>query len=92
MGPAERLQRVWRPSRPRPDISAGHARAVGLAEGVPARDQRDRLLVVHRHSTERLADVLGGGDRIAAAVRPFGVDVDQAHLHRGERMREVAIP
>ncbi len=32
-------------------------RAVGLAEGVAARDQRDGLLVVHRHAGEGLADV-----------------------------------
>ena len=34
------------------------AGAVGLAEGVAAGDQRDGLLVVHRHAEERLADVL----------------------------------
>jgi hypothetical protein len=33
------------------------ARAVGLAEGVAAGDQGDRLLVVHRHAREGLADV-----------------------------------
>ena len=66
------------------------AGAVGLAEGVAAGDQRDGLLVVHRHAEERLADVLGRRDRIRLAVRPFRIDVDQAHLHGAERLRELA--
>ena len=40
------------------------ARAVGLAERVAAGDERHRLLVVHRHAAERLADVARGGDGI----------------------------
>ena len=30
------------------------------------------------------------GDRIGLAIRPFGVHVDQAHLHGGERILEIA--
>ncbi len=70
----------------------GHgAGAVGLAEGVAARDERDRLLVVHRHAREGLADVPRGRDRIRIAVRALRVDVDQAHLHRRERILQVAV-
>ena len=69
----------------------GADRAVALAERVAADDQRDRLLVVHRHAGERLADVLGGGQRIGVAVRALGVDVDQAHLHGAERAGELAV-
>ena len=61
--------------------------AVGLAEGVAAGDQRDGLLVVHRHPAERLADVAGRGERVGVAVGALGVDVDQAHLHGAERVR-----
>ena len=53
--------------QPRPCCSIGapsgsgptsrRARAVGLAEGVAADDQRGGLLVVHRHPAERLSDV-----------------------------------
>ena len=64
--------------------------AVRLAEGVAAGDQRDGFLVVHRHAAEGVADVVGRGERIGIAVRAFGVDVDQAHLHRGERILQVA--
>mmetsp|Transcript_118291 Transcript_118291/g.166287 ORF Transcript_118291/g.166287 Transcript_118291/m.166287 type:complete len:641 (-) Transcript_118291:267-2189(-) len=69
----------------------GVARAVALAEGVTAGGQRHGLLVVHRHSGEGLADVLGRGQRIRIAVRTLGVHVDQAHLHRGQRVLEVAV-
>ena len=64
---------------------------MGLAECVAAGDERDSLLVVHRHALERLADVLGRCERIRLAVRPFRIDVDQAHLHRAERMLELAV-
>ena len=49
--------------------SFGVAGAVGLAEGVAAGDERDGLLVVHRHAREGLADVPGRGERIRLAVR-----------------------
>jgi len=68
----------------------GVARAVGLAEGVAAGDQRHGFLVVHRHAEERLTDVLGRRHWIRCAVRPFRVDVDQAHLHGRQRLREFA--
>ena len=46
------------------------ARAVGLAERVAAGDERHRLLVVHRHAAERLADV--PARRRAGSGLPFG--------------------
>ena len=66
------------------------AGAVGLAEGVAAGNQRDGLLVVHRHAAERFADVPRRRDRIRLAVRPFRIHVDQAHLHRAERILKLA--
>ena len=66
------------------------AGAVGFAEGVAAGNQRDGLLVVHRHAKERFADVLGRSDRIRIAVRSFRIDVDEAHLHGAERLRKLA--
>src|SRR5207247_2175227 len=42
----------------------GIAGAVSFAEGVAAGNQRDRLLVVHRHAAECLANVPGCGERI----------------------------
>ncbi len=88
--PAEALQfdaggfRCWAHQR-------GIARAVGLAEGVSAGDERDGFLVVHGHAGKGLADVLGCGERIRIAVRPFRVHVDQTHLHGGERILEIPV-
>ena len=47
-------------------LDAGAAPCV-LAEGVAARNQGDGLFVVHRHATEGVADVVGGGYRIRVA-------------------------
>src|SRR5882757_424078 len=70
---------------------SGIAGAMGLAEGVTAGNQRDGLLVVHRHARERLADVPRRREGIGIAIRPFRIDVDQAHLHGAERALQVAI-
>jgi hypothetical protein len=67
------------------------AGAVHLAEGVAAGDQRDGLLVVHRHAGERLADVAGRRERVGVAVGALRVDVDQAHLHGAERVLQLAV-
>src|SRR5215207_10468357 len=62
---------------------------VSLADRVAADDERHRLLVVHRHATEGLSNVVGGSQRIWFAPRPLGVHVDQAHLHGAERVGEL---
>ena len=67
------------------EVAVRVGRAVGLAERVPARDQRDGLLVVHPHAPERLADVPGRGERVRDGVRALRVDVDEAHLVGGQR-------
>ena len=66
-------------------------RTVGLAERVPAGDERHRFLVVHRHAAERLANVPRRRHGIGLAIRPFRVHVDEAHLHRAEGIRELPI-
>ena len=88
--PAETLALDRRALGLGPDVVAGRG-AVRLAERVPAGDQRDRLLVVHGHPAEGLADVVRGGDRVGLAVGALGVDVDQAHLDRAQRRRELAL-
>ena len=79
------------PSGSATDVLVGVGGAVGLAERVAAGDERDGLLVVHRHAAERLADVAGRRHRIRVAVRALRVDVDQAHLHRTERIGQLAV-
>ena len=61
-----------------------------LAERVAAGDQRHGFFVVHRHAAEGLADVVSRREGIGVAVRTFGVHVDQSHLHRGQRVLQVA--
>src|SRR5262249_52097484 len=87
--PSEALVFEGAPFRLRTD-QGWIARAVGFAERVAACYQGDRLLVIHRHAEERLADVMRCGDRVRLAVRPFRIDVDEAHLHRAERLGELA--
>src|SRR5690606_25254563 len=67
------------------------AGAVGLAETVPAGDQRHGFFVVHRHAEKGLANILGRGHWIRLAVRAFRIDVDETHLHRAERFGELAL-
>ncbi len=69
----------------------GRGGTVRLAERVATGDERDRLLVVHRHPAEGLPDVPGGGERIRVAVGPLRVHVDQAHLHGAERAGELPV-
>ena len=39
-------------------------------------DQRHGLLIVHRHTAERLADVAGGGHRVRFAIGPLGIHLE----------------
>src|SRR5262249_48046164 len=58
--------------------------AVRLTEGVAPDDQRNGLLVVHRHAAERFANVPCRGERVRVAVGSLRIDVDQTHLYRAE--------
>src|SRR5690606_29061947 len=73
-----------------PDVGRG-AGAVRLAERVTAGNERHGLVVVHRHAAKRLTDVARGRQRIWIAVGPFGIHVDEAHLHGRERIGELAV-
>src|SRR3954451_14952163 len=72
-------------------IVGSGGRAMGLAEGVTASNERDRLLVVHRHSTKGLTDVASSGQRIGITVWPLRIHVDEAHLHCAKRLGQLAI-
>ncbi len=54
-------------------------------------NQRHGFFVVHRHAAEGFTNVPGRRERIRVAVRPFRVDVDQTHLHGGERVLQIAV-
>ena len=64
----------------------GRGCAVGLAEGVATGGKGNGFLVVHRHAGKGFAHVAGHAFMVMrVALRPFGIDVDEAHLDRGER-------
>ncbi len=73
------------------DVWAGIVRAVALAEGVAAGDEREGLLVVHGHAAEGFADVTCRSDWIGLTIGAFRVHVDETHLHGGERMVEITL-
>ncbi len=65
--------------------------AVRLAKAMSTGNQRHRLLIVHCHARKGLANVARRGHRIGIAIGAFRVHVDQAHLHRSQRIRQLAI-
>ena len=87
VGPAE-AHLVQRSRRGLGAHQVGVAVAMGLAERMAADDQSRGLDIVHRHPAERLADIDGRGHRIRLTLGPFGIDVDQAHHGRTERILE----
>src|SRR5690606_5029261 len=89
--PAQALLLDRRALRLRAHVLLRVGGTVGLAEAVPAGDQGDGLLVVHRHPAERLPDVAGGRHRVRVAVRALRVDVDQAHLDRTQRFLQLPV-
>ena len=62
------------------DVLGGRGGTMGLADRVTADDERNGLLVVHRHAGERLSNVLRCKGRVRVAARPLRIHVDQAHV------------
>ena len=67
------------------DVLGIRGGTMGLADRVAADDERNGLLVIHRHAAERLANVLCCKGRVRDAARPLRVHVDQAHVIGAER-------
>ncbi len=65
---------------------AGHRGAVGFAQRMAAGDQRDDLFIIHRHIAEGRANCGGRGERVAAGIRTFRVDVNQPHFGGADRL------
>ena len=62
-----------------------------LAEGMTAGGQGHGLVIVHGHAGKSLANIARRCERVGVAVRAFGVDIDQAHLHGAERVFKLAV-
>src|SRR5271157_5767212 len=67
------------------------ASAVGFAKGVTAGNERNGLLVIHRHAGESLSDIPCRGNRIRLSIRSFRIHVDQTHLHGSERILKITV-
>src|SRR5882724_5493127 len=67
------------------------ASAVGFAERVPTGNERNGLLVIHRHARECLSDIARRSDWIWLSIRPFRIHIDQPHLHRSEGVLKITI-
>src|SRR5208283_1632193 len=72
-------------------ILSGNGSTVRFAEGVSAGNEGNGFFVVHRHAGKRFPDIACRGDRIRLSIGPFRIHVNQTHLHRAERILEVAI-
>ena len=71
--------------------SAVRGGAMRLSERVSAGNERNRLLVVHRHALERLADVRRCSHGVRVAVGPLRVHVNQAHVVSAEGSLEFSV-
>src|SRR5437867_4629284 len=67
------------------DVPDGGGGTVSLADRVAADDERNRLLVVHRHARERLSNVTRRKGRVRLAARALRIHVDQTHVIGAER-------
>ena len=65
---------------------AGVAVSMGFPNGMASGGQSDRLLVVHRHSSEGFAYGQSGLQRIWDALYALWIDVDEAHLDCPQRL------
>src|SRR6202030_1704047 len=65
--------------------------AVGFAERMPARNERNGLLVIHCHASERFADIACRSDWIGLSIGPLRIHINQSHLNSGERIIELTI-
>ena len=60
--------------------------AMGLANGMAASGQGHGLFVIHGHAGKGEPHILRGTQRVGLAAHAFGVDVNQPHLNRGQRV------
>src|SRR5260370_29601848 len=73
------------------DIPDRIGSTVGFSERVPAGDECNSLVVIHRHAAERLPDVACRSDRIRLSIGPFAIHINQTHLNRAVSIIELTI-
>ena len=65
--------------------------AMRLAHGVAASGQGHGFLVVHGHAGKGHAHVARRFERVGLAIHAFGVHVNEAHHHGGQRVFQIAL-
>ena len=65
--------------------------AMGFTEGVATGNECHSLFVIHRHTAEGLANIVGRKRRVWLTIWAFGVYIDQAHLHGSEGIVQFAL-
>src|SRR5580704_2000236 len=56
-----------------------------------AGNERNRLLVIHRHAGESLADIPCRGQWIRLSIRAFRIHIDETHLYGSERLLKITV-
>ena len=85
VGPAKTL--CLDPGRFRFDTDIVHGPApMRLADGVATAGQRCSLFVIHRHPAKSFTHMQRGAGWVRVAIHTLGVDVDQAHMNRRQRI------
>ena len=64
---------------------------MSFTKGVSTGYESNGFFVVHRHSSERFADVLSGSKCTRITVRSLGINIDQSHLNSLKRIIEFPI-
>src|ERR1700732_47965 len=73
------------------DIFARLGSTVGFSERVPAGNESNGLFVIHRHASERFADIARRSDWIGLSIGPLRIHINQSHLNSAERIIELTI-
>ena len=69
----------------------GFVCAVTFTKGVTSRNKRDRLGVIHGHSTKGLTNIMCGKSRIRVSVWSLRIHIDQSHLYGSKWVIQFAI-
>ena len=64
---------------------------VGFSKGVTASNESNGFLIVHRHTTKGLTDIVSCSHWVGISVRAFGIYIDETHLHSSERVFKVTL-
>ena len=65
--------------------------AMAFTKSVSSSSESNRFLIVHRHAGKSLSNVSTRGNRIRFSVRTLRININQAHLHCGERILKLTI-